>query len=359
MESDKLIEVIKALKFEVIDLLQSNDLMNDVKALETLNAIDDMFTRLDIAVEDVIPADVLQSYFTGVDEATLLMHDKGLNVAGGLNASISSSGQVTSSFKTHAHLAAIAEVTDNTMLDLKAAIRTAQQNTYFTLKTTLEEVKQELQSGIIRGNTRIDITAKVAQAFERDGLTSFITVDGKKLPLDFYSEVVVRTNLKDANVKGAVNRYLENDVGLVEIFERDDGCEVCARYNGIIVSLTGEHEGYPTTDEAPLPPRHANCRGSVRPYVIEYMDEDEIQADLKKWEEFDPEKDVRSEADKKAYEESQRLNRIANDEKKRYATIRATLSDDAPKTLGAFKRMKRANSKGYKRLMQNLIQAKG
>lgn len=358
MESDKLIEITKALRLEVINILYTYDLTNDKRALEALTAIDDMFERLDVAVEDVIPEDMMHSYFEGIDNAGLLMSEAGVSVAGGLQASISSSGKIASAFKTQAHLAAIAEVTDNTMMDLKAAIRTAQQNTYFTLKTVLEEVKDELQSGIIRGNTRRDITAKVAQAFERDGLKAFKTIDDKWLPLDFYAETVVRTNLKDANVKGAVNRYLDNDVELVRIFERDDGCDECARYNGIVVSLTGKHEGYPTVHEAPLPPRHPSCRGSVHPYVIEYVSDKEMQEDMQRWKEFDPNKDVRSESDKKAYAEQQRLNRINNYEKKRYATVVATIGkENSPKTLGAFKRMKRSNSKGYKELMQKMREA--
>lgn len=357
MESDKLLEVTKALRLEVIKILYTYDLTNDNRALEVLTAIDDMFERLDVAVEDVIPEDMMHSYFEGIDNAGLLMSEAGVSVAGGLQASISSSGKIASAFKTQAHLDAIAEVTDNTMMDLKAAIRTAQQNTYFTLKTVLEEVKDELQSGIIRGNTRRDITAKVAQAFEKDGLIAFVTSDGKKLPIDFYSEVVTRTNLKDANIKGAINRYKENGQDLVKISGNTPTCHECYAYRGIVFSLSGEDERFPPA-KGNLPPYHPNCNCSASVFVESYHSEEEMNREAENSKGFNPDKDTRSESDKKAYAEQQRLNRINNYEKKRYATVVATIGkENSPKTLGAFKRMKRSNSKGYKELMQKMREA--
>ncbi len=353
MKSDQILEITKAMKLEILDIILNADLSNDREAQRVILTIDNMFDRLDIAAEEVIPEDALRSYFEGVDEASKALRSSGVNPIGGIGASISSSGQVRSYFSAQVHMAAIAEITDDTMLDFKAAIRMARQNTYFTLQTTLANVKEELQSGILRGNAREELIKRVAQAFSDDGLTAFVTVDGKRLPLDFYSETVVRTNLKRANVQGANNRYLENGVGLVEIFERNDSCAECAKYNGVVVSLTGEHEGFPTIDEAPLPPRHPNCHGSIRPYVIEYKSEDEIEATKQRWKDFDPDKDVRSRRDKKAYEEQQRLHRINNYDKKRYADIKGLLGDDAPVNLGAFKRMKRANSENYQTLLQD------
>ncbi|GGB41669.1 hypothetical protein GCM10011409_18990 [Lentibacillus populi] len=353
MNSEQLLEITKVLKLEILELLQNTNLANDKNAQQTLQTIDNMFSRLDIAVEDVIPAESLKAYLEGVDEATKALSGAGINPTNGLAASISGSGQVSSAFNNHVHLAAIAEITDNTMLDLKAAIRTARKNTNASIEAALTSVKRDLQSGIIQGKSRKVITKRVAESFAKEGMTSFTTVDGKKLPLDFYSEVVTRTNLKSANVQGANNRYLENGVGLVEIFERSDGCAECAKYNGIVVSLTGKHEGFPTTEEAPLPPRHANCRGSVRPYVIEHKTDKEIEDAKKKWKSFDPNKDTRTVAQKKAYEEQQRLNRINNYEKKRYADIKGVLGDDAPANLGAFKRMKRANTDNYNKLIQD------
>lgn len=350
MNSEQLLEIIRAMKLEILELLHDANLANDREAQRVLITIDAMFRQIDALVEGVIPAESLKAYYAGVDEATKALNVAGINPLHGLGASISSGGQVSAAYSSLVHLNAIAEITDNTMLDLKAAIRTARRNTHGSIENALSAVKNELQSGIIQGKPRRVITQRVAESFAKEGMTSFITVDGRKLPLDFYSEVTVRTNLKTANVQGSNNRYLENNVGLVEIFERGDGCAECAKYNGIVVSLTGEHKGFPTTDKAPLPPRHANCRGSTRPFVIEYKSDKEIEDAKRKWRNFNPSKDIRTPSQRKAYEEQQRLNRINNYEKKRYADIKGLLGDDAPKTLGSFRRMKRQNTDRFQEL---------
>lgn len=353
MNSKQLLEVIKSLKHEILDLLINQNMADDQIAQQTLSIINNTFSRLNLEIEDVIPEETLIAYFGGVDEATKALSVAGVKPVNGLAASISSSGKVASAFRNHVHLEAIAEITDNTMLDLKAAIRTARLNANASIETALESVKNDLKKGVIHGNTRKVTTQRVAESFAKEGMTSFTTVDGKKLPLDFYSEVVTRTNLKSANVQGANNRYLENGVGLVQIFERADGCSECAKYNGIVVSLTGEHKGFPTVQDAPLPPRHPSCRGSTRPFVIEYKTEKEIKDAKKKWENFNPNKDTRSKSNKAAYEKQQALNRKRNAEKKQYANYKAVLGDDAPKTLGGFRRSKASQSDNFIRMQQD------
>ncbi|MFD1066680.1 hypothetical protein [Oceanobacillus locisalsi] len=59
---------------------------------------------------------------------------------------------------------------------------------------------------------------------------------------------------------------------------------------------------------------------------------------------FDPEEDPRTPEQKKAYEKEQDARRRANAEKQQYARFKGVLGDDAPKNLGAFRRMKRQNT---------------
>lgn len=352
MNQKKLLEVIGAMKHQILDLLINQNMSDDQISQQTLSTINNMFKRLDLEIDNVIPEEVLVAYFGGVDEAAKALDKAGINPTGGLAASISVSGQVRSAFNSHVHMAAIAEITDNTMLDLKSAIRTAQRNTSASIETALSSVKNDLQSGIIQGNPRKVITQRVAESFASEGMTSFITVDGRKLPLDFYSEVVTRTNLKKANTDGALNRYTDNGVQYVTVTGGMPTCHQCYQYRDIVFSLIDDGGDFPY-----LPPNtfplHPNCNCSLRPYVIEYKTQDEIDEAKKNASNFDPEKDVRSEAQKKAYEDKQRLNRINNYEKKRYADIKGLLGDDAPANLGAFKRMKRANSDNYNILIQD------
>lgn len=352
MTNEQLLTVISAMKLEILEILQNTNLANDKEAQQTLQIIDTMFQRLDIAVEEVIPAESLKAYYAGVDEATKALSAAGVNPIGGLAASITSSGQVRSAFTSHVHMEAIAEITDNTMLDLKSAIRTARQNTYFTLMTTLQDVKKDLQSGIIQGKAQRVITQKVAESFAKDGMTSFITIDGKRLPLDFYSETVVRTNLKTAHTKGAGERYRENGMDLFTVTGGTPTCHQCAPLRGIVFTLNPDRKDYTYMDPKDIV-RHPNCNCSMSVWVEEYKTASEIEKAQRESKAFDPNKDTRSKKQKEAYEEQQRLHRWNNETKKQYARYKSVLGDDIPKNIGAFKRMKKANSKNYQKLLRD------
>src|SRR5699024_379005 len=275
MNQKQLLEVIGAMKNEILDILLSANLAKDKQAQQALLTIESMFERLDLEVTEVIPKEVLTSYFDGVDEATKALNKAGIGPKHGLAASISGSGKVASAFNNHVHLEAIAEITDNTMLDFKAAIRTARNNTNLSVKDALSSVKKDLQSGIIKGSPREIITRRAAESFIKEGMTSFITVDGKKLPLDFYSEVVTRTNLKKANIDGALNRYTDNGIQYVTVSGNTPTCHECYQYRDIVFSLINNGGDFPY-----LPPNtfplHPNCECSISPYVIEYKTQSEI-----------------------------------------------------------------------------------
>ncbi|WP_068672286.1 phage minor capsid protein [Oceanobacillus sp. Castelsardo] len=353
MKSDELIEVTKAMKLEILDIILNANLSSDKEAQLTILTIDDMFERLGLKVEEVIPEDTLRSYFKGVDEATKALSAAGINPIGGLGASISTSGQVASAFATQVHMNAIAEITDNTMLDLKAAIRTAQQNTYFTLMTTLQDVKEDLQKGVIQGKARRVITQRVSESFAKEGMTSFITIDGKRLPLDFYSETVVRTNIKMAHTKGAGERYRENGMDLFTVTGGTPTCHQCAPLRGIVFTLNPDRKDYTYMNPRDII-RHPNCNCSMSVWVEEYKTESEIKKAQRESKAFNPDKDTRSKSQKEAYEEQQRLHRINNYDKKRYAEMLSILGEERmPKGIGAFKRMKRSNSDNYKKLLQD------
>lgn len=343
MNQKQLLEVIKALKHEILDLLINQNMADDDVAQQTLSTINSMFKQLDLEIDDVIPRETLVAYFGGVDEATKLLDKAGIDPKYGLGASISSKGIVRSSFNSRVHLEAIAEITDNTMLDLKAAIRTAQRNANSSIETALKAVKSDLQGGIVKGNPREIITQRVAESFTKEGMTSFITIDNRQLPLDFYSEVVARTNLKKANIDGALSRYKENGIQYVTVAGGTPTCHECAAYRGIVFSLV---EGDP--DFPYLPPNtfplHPNCNCSLEPYVITYKTQKEIDAAKNKASTFNPDKDTRSKSQKEAYERQQSFNRQANAEKKQFMEWNATLGAENYKTLGAFRRAKRSNS---------------
>ncbi|WP_313429826.1 phage minor capsid protein [Siminovitchia terrae] len=321
----------------IITRIAESDLTKDEQAEKLVNDIGYLLDQFGVAVDQVIPDAIIKHYFGGVDSATKALEESKIKPR---------------PMQRKIHMEAVQSIMDDTMMDMHAAIRTAKKSAAKSVSNAINNVKGDIAKGIITGDTRKVIQKRVAESFQKDGLTAFVTVDGKKLPLDFYSMTVTRTKMRDAAVTGSVERYKENDQDLVQIIENSDTCPVCARYRGLVVSLTGETPGYPVVGKngIQLPPYHPNCRGSVRPFVLEFKTEAEIAEAKKRNAAYDPEKDPRTPAQKRAYEREQTARRKANDEKKQFARWQMALGDGAPRTLGAFRRMKRANSAKFQEL---------
>lgn len=319
-------------------ILKPKDLLDDRESNSVKETLVKIFDALEKMVDKVVPGGLTKSYENGLKQAAEDLKAAGMNKL------------VITGVSFFIHKEAVSAINDDTILDLKAAIRTAKENAIQSIDQTLAEVKEDIKTGVILGDTRKIVSQRVASAFAKKGLTSFVTKDGKNLPLDFYARTVVKTKTRQAHTTGAVNRYNENDVHLVKIDEHHPTCHVCARYQGLVVSLTGNQDGFPNVKEVPLPPYHPNCEHTIRPFVIEFKSQEEIRAERDRWERYDSEKDIRSKAQQKAYEKEQQIRRVANQEKKQYAKLRAALGDKAPKTIGAYRRMKRKNDVKWKKL---------
>lgn len=360
MNNEKLLEYLQEIITSILEEIASaEDLTEEENEQALLDQINFYLEEFGVTIEEVLPQMVIENYFGGVDDATKQLKNAGLNVDTSL--SLTSSGQIARGFQRRIHMEAVQEILDDALLDFNAAIRTAIFNANNSITSALEDVKRDISIGMITGDTNRVVSKRVMDSFANNGLTAFYTKPDKrhgvsrKLPLDFYANTIVRTKVRESSIKGHVNRYRENGVNLVQISERSDTCHVCAKYDGLVVSLTGEHDGFPTQDDVPLPPYHPNCRGVTRPYVIEYKSEKEIESAKKKWENWHPDKDPRTAAQKRQYQKDQEIRRKVNEEKKQYARWKSVLGDDAPKTLGAFRRMKRQNTDNFQKMQSQYM----
>lgn len=308
-----------------------------------------LLEQFGVTLERVMPEAIAIEYFGGIDEASRRLIEAG--VIEKATQAVTPSGGIAKPFRKGMHLEAVAELLDDTMLDLRAAVRTAQESAAVSITETLKGAQRDLAQGIIAGDPRKVIQARVAKTFQENGLTSFITSDGKRLPLDFYSMTVTRTKTREARVNGSVKRYEEFEQDLVRISGNADTCEVCARYQGMVVSLTGKTSGYPVAGEdIPLPAYHPNCRCGLIPFVESRKSAEEIAAAKARNAAYSPTTDRRTPAQRKAYEREQKARQRANAEKKQYARWQMVLGDQAPKSIGGFRRMKRQNTPKYQEL---------
>lgn len=349
---DQTISLLNNIVSEMLLKVDKSDLSavgGDTALLKEIHGLLDQFG---VVVKDVLAPEILQSYFGGVDEATAAIAKAGLPVAATL--AVSPEGLITKPFQKVVHVSAVTSIIDSSMMDMSAAINTAKQSANETIMQTLENVKTDLAEGLIKGDARKTIQQKVAKTFRDQGMTAFVTADGKNLPLNFYASTVARTKTRTATVAGSMNRYKDAEsVNFIQIRGNGDSCEICSRFNEVVVSIGGKkYAGYLSEGDITLPPYHPNCRCSVHPWRLGDKTPEEKDAAKARGKEYkkNPLADRRTPAQKAAYEDEQRRRRIANAEVKQYMRWQTLLGAEAPKSIGAFRTMKRKNSPKFQSL---------
>lgn len=367
-------EVIQYVISEIYNVIESADWLSEKDKQIALIEVDRLLSDLGVTLTQIVPVVIADAYLTSVKEARAALIKEGIQIKASKDEVINSifkpvvsaeikqtvNDDMVQDIKASAlkHNQALEEIVNDSMLDLSAAIRTARQSATQIITSTLDDVQKEIAQGLLVGDNRRQITQRVMQSFQEDGLTSFITIDNKKLPLDFYSETVVVTKTQTARNHAHLNMFNDYGVKLAYVTGNEPTCGVCARYRGYVYSIDGTDPRFPHIDLYKLFPLHPYCKCRIAPYVEEYKSDEEIQAYIDKAKDFDPETDPRSKKRREAYEHDQKKKRIARQEMKTYAYIKSLLGNEAPKNIGVYRRMKRSNSKSYQELLDKLKVAK-
>lgn len=95
-----------------------------------------------------------------------------------------------------------------------------------------------------------------------------ITVGAANMTVKAYSEMLVRTRLREATVHARHERLIANGNDLVTVIGRISE-NFCTEYVGRVFSITGESSEYPALAELPGggPPFHPNCSKSTTAYI--------------------------------------------------------------------------------------------
>lgn len=156
-----------------------------------------------------------------------------------------------------------------------------------------EDIRGEVAAAIARGATRVDLSKRLEPLVQAgvlpenlaDRAAAFagglqIQVGGWRGPLSSYAELVARTMQRESATIGAVNRMQANGLDIMEVTTTrgtDDSCRV---FEGLLVSISGRTEGFPTLAQLPRggTPFHPRCTHSLQPRSIEFLTESEIKA---------------------------------------------------------------------------------
>lgn len=340
MKENQVKNMVLFMQRQISMLILTTNLLDDKERNKMIRNINHLIEINHYNVTDLVGEELANEYQQELENAEELLEEQGLELSTTLNAMAQDN--------------AIRIIINDTMQDLSAAYRTARMNMTKNIEQTVEDVKEEIAKGIMYGNTRGKTTKRVQETFLKEGMTSFVTKDGKQLPLDFYSETVVRTKTRTARINAHVNTYEGYGVNLVEVVGASDPCPHCGAYHDMVFSTDGKDKRFPHLNVRDVFPLHPNCRCSVIPFVAQLEDEDVIQEKIELSKEFDPTKDRRTEEQKQAYNKMQNARRKARQEVKDYDKIKSVLGNDAPKTIGAYRRMKRGKTKGYLEIQRRM-----
>ncbi len=104
--------------------------------------------------------------------------------------------------------------------------------------------------------------------FADTGITGFTDMAGRNWNLASYTEMAARTSIHNAARQGVIDGVRATGRDLVMISGSPACCDLCAPWEGQVVSLDGMTTGYPTLSDAEADGVfHPGCRHTVAPYV--------------------------------------------------------------------------------------------
>lgn len=157
----------------------------------------------------------------------------------------------------------------------------------------------------------------------------------------------------DTTIERLENHYMiEDNSDLLQVTTSNCCCSECAKYMGRIYSFTGKDKRFPMFPEWLRKTKCSHCLGiSIYPFVYgfsiaRYVEGDVIETSNKHYVDNRPQEDIDTYSRMIAeYEDEMRDRSI-------YPQLAEKLPDEAPKTYGAYRRMKKQKSKGYLKLVE-------
>jgi len=256
------------------------------------------------------------------------------------------------------HTDAVNEIARNMqhMID-SSLVTVGRQVQRYVMKAQDEVLRQAglRQTGVkvASGGTVSDMRAALIKELQENG---FMTVQygsgvgARQVPVDAYASMVARSTSREAGNTARLNQLTENGYDLVKITEHYPTCEVCAMHQGRVYSISGKDKRFPPLSKAfsKYNNIHPNCRHSATPWIESMRTGEEVAEAIQKSNR--PWKDSRSAREVALYNSQQDKNRQARNTLYQYERYKARLGEDAPKSLKAFTRIKKAGGSEWEGL---------
>jgi hypothetical protein len=156
--------------------------------------------------------------------------------------------------------------------------------------------------------TRRKYSQKLLDSYAKKGLQSITYRNGRRVSIDTYCEMLGRTLTGRCALQASINRYVEKGFNLGIVSAHFRSCDLCAPYEGQVLSLDGMDKRYPSIWDAETQGLfHAQCKHNISPFFEGLTPEQDIRVDRAE----------QTLIDKHGYNEAQKITYAAQ-QKQRY-----------------------------------------
>lgn len=214
----------------------------------TLATIRAQLQDLGDSVDEWVKKEIPQYYLDGANVALQDLKHIGADISGPKGLAAVNKDAIT----------VLIDETRNAFADSITAIARSAQG--FVSDAVKQQIRAVLADGTLTGQARKDIAKNVVSAMEDNGLSALVDAGGRQWQFERYADMLVRTKAVEARNAGLQDKMLQNGYDLVQVSDHG-ATDVCADWEGEILSITGNTDGYKTTDEAEADGlMHPNCR---------------------------------------------------------------------------------------------------
>lgn len=249
---DDLIRSYRQSYKEIVLTIEDATTAGKIQKARTMATIRQNLQDLGDDVDKWIKAEVPQYYVDGANQAIQDLKAMGVQVSGpkGL-APINKE--------------AIASLTDETATAFGQSLTAISRNAQTVLnQASRQSLNLTIAGGLTKGESANVVAASVKENLKQQGLSALVDKSGRNWTFDNYSDMLVRTKIVEARNTGLANKMLQNGYDLVQVSNHRSSHPSCARWEGLILSISGATPGYPTLEQAKMDGLfHPRCQHAI------------------------------------------------------------------------------------------------
>lgn len=238
----------------IVETILSETQAGRIRKARVMATIRAQLTDLGVDVDKWVKEEIPQYYLDGANDAI-----RGLKAAG---ADVTAPKGLLAINKD-----SIATLVDSTNQSFAEGLTGIARNAQVVVnQATKQQISFIIADGRLMGDARKTVAASVKQKLQDSGLAAIKDRAGRDWSFDRYAEMLVRTKAVEARNAGMQDKMLQNGYDLVQVSDHNSSHQECADWEGAILSITGNTDGYDTTDDAEAAGlMHPNCEHAYNP----------------------------------------------------------------------------------------------